>query len=96
MSAIQTRSSRANAFVKARLTWWVGVLAVIGGGLWLSAQIKGRSIDEREEPGILVHLESKLGDKAPSFTLSDSEGMPHSVTPGGGTPTILVFHMGTR
>jgi hypothetical protein len=71
-------------------------IGFVGGGIWISNLLGGTPIDEREEAGILIHLKSKLGDRAPAFTLSDSEGKSYTVTPGGGTPTLLIFHMGTR
>lgn len=35
-----------------------------------------------------------VGQPAPSFTLTDSEGQSYAVTPGQGKPLVLVFHMG--
>lgn len=35
-----------------------------------------------------------VGQPAPSFTLTDSEGQSYAVTPGRGKPLALVFHMG--
>jgi hypothetical protein len=80
------------------LRWvlWLAVLAVIAGGFWLSRWFGGTPIEERERSGILLHLTSRLGQQAPPFTLTDSEGVAHSVAPGGGTPTVIIFHMGTQ
>ena len=73
---------------------FVGVVLAIGGAFagWLLTYPN----DERERSGVLMQITSKLGDPAPEFTLTDSEGVAHTVTPGGGKPTVLVFHMGTR
>jgi hypothetical protein len=35
-----------------------------------------------------------VGKPAPAFALSDSDGKTYTVTPGGGKPLVLVFHMG--
>ena len=32
--------------------------------------------------------------RAPGFNLSDSEGVSYPISPGGGTPTVLIFNMG--
>lgn len=69
------------------------VVAAVGLALgWFSAQPKR----VREQSGVLMHLDSRVGAPAPAFTLTDSEGVAHTVTPGQGRPTVLLFHMGTR
>ncbi len=35
-----------------------------------------------------------VGQPAPAFMLTDSEGQSYAVTPGQGKPIVLVFHMG--
>lgn len=39
-------------------------------------------------------INTRVGQPAPSFTLSDSEGKRYAVQPGQGRPIVLVFHMG--
>jgi hypothetical protein len=39
-------------------------------------------------------IRTLVGNPAPAFALPDSEGKTHTVTPGGGKPLVLVFHMG--
>ncbi len=56
------------------------------GGGGLPGPIGGSNV--AQDVGTLV------GQPALGFTLSDSGGRSHTVTPGGGKPLVLVFHMG--
>lgn len=74
----------------------LGVVIVAALGAVVFARVFDKPISEREQSGVLLHLTSKVGEEAPAFTLTDSEGVAHSVTPGGGAPLVIVFHMGTQ
>jgi uncharacterized membrane protein YqiK len=82
--------------MSAKLPWLLAVVVVVAVGAIMVGQFFNKPIEEREESGVLLHLNTKLGEDAPGFTLADSEGTEHRVTPGGGTPHILIFHMGTQ
>lgn len=43
---------------------------------------------------VAMDVNTLVGNPAPAFTLSDSEGRSFPVSPGGGTRTLLVFNMG--
>ena len=45
-------------------------------------------------PDISRDVNTLVGQRAPGFTLSDSEGVSYPISPGGGTPTVLIFNMG--
>jgi len=45
-------------------------------------------------PGVSMDVNTLIGRPAPSFTLSDSDGLSFPVSPGGGTRTVLIFNMG--
>jgi uncharacterized membrane protein YqiK len=82
--------------MSAKLPWLLAVVIVVAVGAILVDRFFNKPIEEREESGVLLHLTTQLGEKALPFTLADSEGTGHRVTPGGGTPHILIFHMGTQ
>ncbi len=48
----------------------------------------------RGGPEVAQDVNTLVGKPAPPFTLSDSEGKSYAVHAGGGTPLVLVFHMG--
>ncbi len=50
---------------------------------------------EKDEPGILRNLTTMIGNKAPAFSLNDSEGRTFTVDPGDGRNHVLIFHMGS-
>lgn len=43
---------------------------------------------------VAVDVNTLVGQPAPSFTLTDSEGTSSTVTPGQGRPVVLISHMG--
>jgi hypothetical protein len=45
-------------------------------------------------PTVAQDVHTLVGKPGVPFTLSDSEGRAFAVTPGGGKPLVLVFHMG--
>ena len=45
-------------------------------------------------PTVAQDVNTLVGKPAPAFSLSDSEGVRYSVTPGAGKPLVLVSHMG--
>jgi hypothetical protein len=45
-------------------------------------------------PQVAMDVNTLVGRPAPAFTLSDSEGLSFPISPGGGTPTVLIFNMG--
>ena len=94
-----TDKSSPNPAKSARRAKLLTIL-IVGVGLAIGGAFAGRLLidpnDERERSGVLMQITSKLGDPAPEFTLTDSDGLAHRVAPGGGTPHVLFFHMGTR
>ena len=81
---------------KYKLPLAVAIVAIfVTVGLW-AGRASDNDLDEKERSGVLIHLKSKLGERAPAFTLSDSEGQAYTVEPGNGQNHVLVFHMGTR
>jgi hypothetical protein len=67
------------------------VLAAVGVAAW--SQLAPRA--ERNDPNVVVNLTSMMGKEAPAFTLANSEGETHTVTPGDGRKYLLIFHMGS-
>ena len=45
-------------------------------------------------PSVAMDINTLVGKPAPAFTLSDSDGTSHAITPGQGKPIVLVSHMG--
>ena len=45
-------------------------------------------------PSVAQDVNTLVGQPAPAFTLTDSEGQSYAVTPGQEKPLVLVFHMG--
>ncbi len=45
-------------------------------------------------PQVAMDVNTLVGRPAPSFTLSDSDGLSFPISPGGGTRTVLLFNMG--
>ena len=45
-------------------------------------------------PQVAMDVNTLVGRPAPSFTLSDSDGLSFPMSPGGGTRTVLLFNMG--
>ena len=43
---------------------------------------------------VSMDVNTLVGKPAPTFTLSDAEGLSFPVSPGGGTRTVLIFNMG--
>lgn len=88
------------------VTWLAGlavVVAVAGGGwLVLRASSDGGASAAGPDglPGplggrdIAQDINTLVGRPAPEFTLADSEGTPHTVSPGNGKPVVLISHMG--
>ena len=67
------------------------VLAAVGVAAW--SQLAPWA--ERNDPNVVVNLTSMVGRQAPAFTLANSEGEAHTVTPGDGRKYLLIFHMGS-
>jgi Tfp pilus assembly protein PilN len=89
-------SQRSSSWFHAKWPWLLGAVLIAAVGAVVLGRVFDKPMAEREQSGVLLHLKSKLGEEAPSFTLADSEGVEHRVTPGGGKPTVIVFHMGSR
>jgi hypothetical protein len=49
----------------------------------------------RNDPNVVVNLNTMVGRQAPAFTLANSEGQPYDVAPGDGRKYLLIFHMGS-
>ncbi len=45
-------------------------------------------------PDVAQDVDTLVGRPARTFVLSDSEGKSYTVSPGGGKPLVLIFHMG--
>ena len=45
-------------------------------------------------PSVAMDVNTLVGKPAPAFTLSDSDGTSHAITPGQGKPIVLISHMG--
>jgi hypothetical protein len=45
-------------------------------------------------PMVAQDVNTLVGQPAPAFTLSDSDGKSYTVTPGQGKPLVHVSHMG--
>lgn len=45
-------------------------------------------------PSVAMDVNTLVGKPAPNFTLSNSEGVAYPISPGGGTPLVLIFNMG--
>ncbi len=67
------------------------IIAVVVGLRWWQAGSPG----EKDEPGVLRNLTSMVGNKAPAFSLNDSEGRTYAIAPGDGRNHVLIFHMGS-
>ena len=95
--------SRANRQVRGRSLWaryrLVALLVVLTLFATLAiivGQIGNQSADRKNDNVVFVDLDSKVGQHALSFTLSDSEGTEFTVEPGRtGRPIVIVFHMGS-
>jgi hypothetical protein len=73
----------------------VGVVAWLGLGRLLGNEGAPSGLPEPEGgPQIAQDVGTLVGQPAPSFTLTDSEGQSHAITPGQGRPLVLVSHMG--
>ena len=70
------------------------IATVVAVGLWAGLAFDS-DLDEKDQSGVLLHLKSMVGKRAPVFTLTDSEGQAYTVEPGNGQNHVLVFHMGT-
>lgn len=89
------RTEPHKSHFKKRLTVFLFVVTAVTLLVVLTAEFGSTDPDEKERPGVLIHLNSLVGDPAPTFTLGDSEGTRYTVKPGGGRPLVIVFHMGT-
>lgn len=76
-------------------------LVAVGVVAWLAlGRLGGDAGDPSGLPGpeggpqIAQDVGTLVGQPAPSFTLTDSEGQSHTITPGQGRPVVLVSHMG--
>ena len=89
------RTGPRKSYLRQRLPILLSVVTVITLLVILAAKFGSPDPDEKERPGVLIHLKSLVGDPAPAFSLGDSEGTRYAVEPGGGRPIVIVFHMGT-
>ena len=96
----QGRSSGRVA--RRRLGWLIAgtlVLAVLVGA-WIVSRERQASAPAVRLPGpaggrdVAQDVNTHVGERAPSFSLSTADGRTHAVNPGGGRPTVLIFHMG--
>ena len=106
MSAGQrVRRSPATATSQRSPVVLVGVAAVVfaiavGGWLLFRPSAAGESVSGTGLPGpiggpsVAMDVNTLLGKPAPAFTLSDSDGTSHAITPGQGKPIVLISHMG--
>ncbi len=94
----KTKSRRFAGKFPFRGIWWTALaaLAIIvtaGAGLFYRWQAEPQAQRGNTEP--IVNLSTLVGKRAPSFTLSDSEGRRFSVEATSGRPYLLIFHMGS-
>ena len=89
------RTGPQKSYLKQRLPIFLFVVTAVTLLVFLTAKFGSTDPDEKERPGVLIHLNSLVGDPAPAFSLGDSEGTRYTVEPGGGRPLVIVFHMGT-
>jgi peroxiredoxin Q/BCP len=76
-------------------------LVAVGIAAWLILRSGSEPVSSpgalpgpRGGPSVAVDVNTLVGQTAPAFTLTDSEGTSYAVTPGRGRPLVLVFHMG--
>lgn len=75
---------------------WIGPVTVLALVLAVVAVLRWwEEGKEKDEPGILRNLTTVVGNKAPSFSLDDSEGKTYTIAPGDGRNHVLIFHMGS-
>ena len=83
--------------------WWLmgmAALAVVVAGGWFLLRDRVAPQSAVALPGpeggsdIAQDVNTLVGTRAPSFTLSTADGRSHAVTPGRGRPTVFIFHMG--
>lgn len=83
--------------------WWLmgmAALAVVVAGGWFLLRDRAAPQSAVALPGpeggrdIAQDVNTLVGTRAPSFTLSTADGRSHAVTPGRGRPTVFIFHMG--
>ena len=85
--------------------WWlVGLgagIVVVAALAWVALGPKGAATSAPGAlpgplggPNVAQDVSTLVGKPAPAFTLADSEGTIHAVTPGQGRPLVLVSHMG--
>jgi cytochrome oxidase Cu insertion factor (SCO1/SenC/PrrC family) len=88
------RSSQAPRRRKGRIGWLL-LLAVVGAAAGVTAWSQLAPKAERDDPNVVVNLTTMVGEQAPTFTLSNSEGQAYDITPGDGRKYLLIFHMGS-
>ena len=71
----------------------LAIIVAVGAGLLYRWQSEPQAQRGNTEP--IVNLFTLVGKRAPSFTLSDSEGRRFSVETASGRPYFLIFHMGS-
>ena len=84
--------------------WWgiaaILILAVAITGGWLAFRGGEAPPSGVRLPGpaggrdIAQDVNTLVGQRAPSFSLSTADGQTNAITPGRGRPTVLIFHMG--
>lgn len=102
---VQRATAAVNRRRRKRVLRWVGAvtaaaLLVLGAVLYQQSNGSDDPLDPaaiplpRDEPEVAMDVNSLVGQPAPSFTLADSEGNSHTITPGGDRPIALITHMG--
>ncbi len=89
------RTGPRKSYLKQRLSIFLAIVTAVTLLVILTVNFGSTDPDEKERPGVLIHLKSLVGEPAPAFSLGDSEGTRYAVEPGGGRPMVIVFHMGT-
>ena len=102
----QSTRSRKSSQKRFALPWWalgLGAAGIVAAAYLVSLALRpsGETASSLSGlpgplggPEVAQDVNTLVGKRAPTFTLSDSEGKSYAVTPGQGKPVVLVFHMG--
>ncbi len=95
-------TSRSRGFRWAPVALGLAAVLLVGVGVASQAPrfLSASENNSQELPGplggpsIAQDIRTRVGQPAPAFALTDSEGTNYAVTPGQGRPLVLISHMG--